>query len=66
MCMPRFHFNITNGHTILDPHGRCLTDEKAARAEGKLVAEEWEEGKKVQITDGKGKEIEKVPTNKKY
>jgi hypothetical protein len=62
--MPRFHFNITNGHTKLDPQGRCLIDEEAAKAEGKLVAAEWEAGKKVQITDGNGKRSRRCPQRK--
>ena len=63
--MPKFHFNITNGHTLLDPCGPKLPDEQAARAEAEHVAAAWEEGKHVHVTDEHGKELQKIPTKKK-
>jgi hypothetical protein len=62
--MPRFHFHITNGHKIVDPSGRRLKDEKEACAEAEHIAAQWETGRKVQITDGDGREVGKVPTKK--
>jgi len=63
--MPKFHFNIINGYTLLDPCGRKLPDEQAARAEAEHVASVWEEGKHVQVTDEHGHELQKIPTKKK-
>jgi hypothetical protein len=63
--MPKFHFNIINGYTLLDPCGRKLPDERAARAEAEHVAAVWEEGKHVQVTDEHGKELQNIPTKKK-
>jgi len=65
--MPRYHFEIVDGHTLPDPTGVDCADDEAAAKQAKAVADQIAEdlpGNKakrhVNVTDDNGRKVVSV------
>ncbi|MEA2897505.1 MAG: hypothetical protein QOJ84_3120 [Bradyrhizobium sp.] len=66
--MPRYHFELTNGHRLPDPTGLECNSDQEARSKADLIARRIAEetgrngnGRYVRVVDDEGAEIYKAP-----
>ncbi len=65
--MPRYFFEVKNGHRLLDPAGVDCASDKDARRQGEAVARQIAAdaprsvARKVAVVDGEGREVANVP-----
>jgi hypothetical protein len=64
--MPRYHFELTNGHRLPDPTGLECETEHDAKSKADLIArriadETGSNGRFVRVVDDDGAEIYKAP-----
>jgi hypothetical protein len=64
--MPRYHFELANGHRIPDPHGLDCKNEEDAVAKARkiadvMAAEVGETPRSLVVVDDEGNDLCKVP-----
>lgn len=65
--MPRYFFDVKNGHRLVDPSGVDCPSDKDARRQGEAVAKQIAAdaprsvARKVAVVDAEGREVANVP-----
>ena len=65
--MPRYFFDVKNGHRLVDPAGVDCRSDEAAKEQGKVVAHQIaidvpkSEARRVAVVDDEGREIATIP-----
>jgi uncharacterized protein DUF6894 len=69
--MPRYYFDLANGHRLADPSGLVCRDDEDAKAKAEVIARQIaaeapaSTGRRVTILDEGGQEITTAPIDKR-